>query len=77
MNKTYEKPLARNLGELVSSAEGNTCADGSTALGPTGSHCTLGHTASGGDCFNGQSVTGCAAGGTANAWECKPTGGGF
>jgi len=53
MNQKYEKPLANNLGELFSAAQGY-CLAGSVANGVSGTQpCTSGGIASGGYCQNG------------------------
>lgn len=76
MKQRYTKPLARDLGDSIPYAQGNTCLGGSIAQGSTLGHCTYGARASGGSCFVGDTVSGCAHGAFPNAYECR-TGGNF
>jgi len=67
MKKAYEKPLARNLGEILPTAHGY-CQKGSVASG-LGTNCGSGGAASGG-CGNGFNPSGnnsaCREGGLAS-----------
>lgn len=63
MGKKYEKPAARNLGEMLPAAEGYCLTVGNSANTPL----------PGSDCVTGGSATGaqCATGGKVNVFACS------
>ena len=75
MSPKYIKPVSRDLGTVLSEAQG-VCRIGSLAGPDTSPHCEPGGTASGGTCVQGDVVTGCILGYIPDIDECS-LGGGF
>jgi hypothetical protein len=63
MNRKYQKPYSRNLGDTLPGAQGE-CFFGSIAKATSGENCSTGHIARGSFCYTGSfaSGTGCYAG---------------
>lgn len=67
----YQKPIARNLGDVLPNAQGE-CMSGTVASTPTGTSCISGQTASGSFCTDGSFAqgTGCYSGITPAGYGC-------